>query len=218
MISRNKISLSLPPVQKGVGCEFCPLNKVPGIRKVHGQVNGSEVFLWGMAPGPDENEKGREFVGKSGELLWHELALVGIERSRCDVQNVVRCFPTREDSRPVLKMRDPSEEEIRCCSKFTKMAIEKSQAKLHIVFGVVAAKTLLEGEYQKGRKTFRSEKLRAQVLCMWHPSYLVRNGCSAGGTQEPSEKLKQWRRDFDWAAKLLEKQLIRTGRADQIPV
>ena len=218
MVSGNKDSLSLSPSQKGVGCESCPLDKVPRIRKVLGEVNGREVFVWGIAPGPDENKEGREFVGKSGELLWYELGLVGIERSRCDVQNVVRCFPTKEESRPALKMRDPSEEEIHCCSKFTKAAIEKSQAKLHIIFGVVAAKALLESEYRKSKKTFQSEKLRAQVLRMWHPSYLVRNGCSAGGKVKSSEKLKQWRRDFDWAARFLKGELIRTGRADQFHV
>lgn len=70
---------------KEVGCAFCPLNKVPGIHKVKGEVHGREIFIWGIAPGPQENEKLTEFIGKSGELLWQELERVGILRSKCDV-------------------------------------------------------------------------------------------------------------------------------------
>jgi uracil-DNA glycosylase family 4 len=203
MVSSDKMSHSLHRTQKEIGCEFCSLDENPGIRKVHGEVNGREVFIWGMAPGREENKEELEFVGKSGRLLWQELELVGIKRPMCDIQNVVRCFPTKKDSWPALKMRNPSKDEVHCCSKFTNIAIEKSKAKVHIIFGVLAAKTLLGGEYRKGKKPFWSEKLRGQVLCMWHPSYLVRNGCSAGGTQKPNEKLKRWRQDFESAVSLL---------------
>jgi len=119
---------------KEVGCEFCPLNKIPGIHKVMGEVHGREVFIWGMAPGPNENDEREQFVGKSGKLLWQELKRVGITRDMCDIQNVVRCFPADrgEDSFPALRMRDPTKEEIHCCSVYTKRAIERSQAKVDI--------------------------------------------------------------------------------------
>jgi len=127
-------------------------------------------------------------VGKSGKLLWQELNRVGITRDICDVQNCVRCFPAdrNEDGWPALTMRDPSKEEIHCCSKFTKLALEKSKAKVHLVFGEVAAKALLGNEFRKGRKAFWSEKLQAHVRCMWHPSYLVRQGFVAGETKKPN--------------------------------
>ena len=198
-----KEALRLAP--KEVGCQFCRLNQVPGIHKVMGEVHGREVFVWGMAPGPKENDERKEFVGKSGELLWQELERVGILRSKCDIQNVVRCYPANrdEDSFPALKMRDPTKEEIRCCSVYTKRAIERSQAKVHLVFGRIAAKTLLEAEFKKGKKEFWSGKLNARVLCIWHPSYLVRQGYSAGGAKAPNEKFKQWRKDLELAASLL---------------
>ncbi len=170
-----------------------------------GEVHGREVFVWGMAPGPNENDERKEFVGKSGKLLWQELERVGILRSMCDIQNVVRCYPADRDegSFPALKMRDPTKEEIHCCSVYTDSAIERSQAKVHLVFGKIAAKTLLCGEFKKGKKAFRSEKLNAHVLCVWHPSYLVHQGYSAGGARAPNEKFKQWRKDLELAASLL---------------
>jgi uracil-DNA glycosylase family 4 len=190
---------------KEVGCEFCPLNTVPGIHKVIGTVHGRDVFIWGMAPGPDENREGREFIGKSGKLLWQELKRVGISREMCDVQNVVRCYPADrdEDEYPALKMRNPTAEEIHCCSIYTKRALEKQQAKVHLVFGEIAAKALLGSEFKKGKKQFWSEKLNGYVLCIWHPSYFIRMGYYAGGTQPPNDKFKQWRADFELAAKLL---------------
>jgi len=193
---------------KEVGCEFCPLNKVSGIHKVKGEVRRREVFIWGMAPGREENEELREFVGKSGKLLWQELERVGILRSMSDVQNIVRCFPADRDEerRPALKMRDPRKEEIHCCSVYTEDAMRQSQAKVHLIFGKVAARTLLTllgTEFKKGKKEFWSEKLNAHVLCIWHPSYLVRRGYSAGGTKPPDEKFKQWRNDFERAQSLL---------------
>src|SRR5580698_2456468 len=190
---------------KEVGCQFCPLNTVPGIHKIKGDVHGREIFIWGMAPGPDENKEGMEFVGRSGKLLWQELKRVGITRSMCDVQNVVRCFPADRDENeyPALKMRNPTPKEIHCCSAYTKQAIARQKAKVHLVFGEIAAKTLLGSEYKKGKKSFWSDKLGAHVLCIWHPSYLVRMGFSAGGTQPPNDKFKQWRKDLELTATLL---------------
>src|SRR5450432_3346316 len=109
MVSSDSTSPSLSRVQENGGCESCLLNHAPGTRKINlGEVKGAGVFIWGMAPGRDENNEGQEFVGRSGKLLWEELGRVGIERSKCDVQNVVRCFPTKQDRWPALKMRDPS--------------------------------------------------------------------------------------------------------------
>jgi uracil-DNA glycosylase family 4 len=193
---------------KEVGCQFCPLNKVTGIRKIMGEVHGRRVFIWGMAPGPDENDEGREFIGKSGKLLWQELKRVGILPSMCDVQNVVRCFPADryEDRWPALKMRNPKKKEIHCCSIYTEVALERQKAKVHIVFGGIAAKTLLGSEFKEGKKSFQSEKLRGHVLWMWHPSYLVRNGYYAESKKAPNDKFKHWRSDFKLAATLLGKK------------
>lgn len=215
MVSSDKMSHSLHRTQKEIGCEFCSLDENPGIRKVFGGVNGREVFIWGMAPGRKENKEGREFVGESGELLWKELGLVGIKRTNCDIQNVVRCFPTKIDRWPELKMRNPCEEEIRCCSKYTEIAIKKSKAKLHIIFGKIAGKALLHDEYRKG-ELFRSETLKSQVLCMWHPSYLVRNGCSAARTHKSKEKLKRWQQDFKVAKNFLGRKEHGLESADQV--
>jgi uracil-DNA glycosylase family 4 len=119
----------------------------------------------------------------------------------CEIQNVVRCFTADYDDSvyPPLTGRDPSKEEIHCCSIYTQKALEKQQAKVHLVFGEVAAKALLANEYKKGRKSFWSDRLGGHVMCLYHPSYFIRQGYGGASTQAPNAKYKQWRADIDHA-------------------
>lgn len=167
------------------GCDYCPRNKVRGINKVMGQVTGKEIFVWAQSPGPDENEEERELVGRSGQWWWTELAKVGIRRKDCDVQNQVRCFPA-DMVGGRWKMRDPTKEEIHCCSVYTDKAVSESKAKVHLVLGKIAADNLLGKEKPKDQRVFWSKKLRGQVFLLTHPSYFIR-----GNAGEP---LAQFRR------------------------
>jgi len=199
----RKMRVAAP--KKGLGCEYCPLNKVPGINKIFCEVTGKDIFIWGMAPGPEENRAGEEFIGRAGKLLWSELKRVGVRRSDCDIQNVVRCFPAdrNEDVWPPLSMRDPTKEEIKCCSIYTKKAIEESQAKLHLVFGEVAQKAMLGAEYVKTKKILWSEKMKANVVCLYHPSYFVRMGYTPDGDQKPNRQLNEFRETLKYAVEKL---------------
>lgn len=159
------------------GCEFCPLNckeftKVIRIDKIKGR----KIFIWAMSPFVRENEKGKELVGPSGELLWSNLAAIGIEREDCDIQNVVRCMTANEDNEGRLSPREPTKEEVYYCSKWTERALRKSKAIVHIVLGAFAAKTLLGREFKKGQTIFWSETLESHVICVYHPSYFLRPG------------------------------------------
>lgn len=157
------------------GCEFCPSNQKKGINKVKGKVRGKKVFIVGLAPGYEENREQKEFMGRSGKFLWKHLAKVGISRKDCDIQNVVRCFPADKDEDGYLQMRNPSKEELHCCSLYTDKAVAKSRAKVYLIFGDMAAQQFLgKDEYRKTRKIFYSEKLQAKVYCLYHPSYFVR--------------------------------------------
>jgi hypothetical protein len=39
---------------KEVGCQYCPLARVPGIKKIFGTVEGKDIFIWAMCPGKKE--------------------------------------------------------------------------------------------------------------------------------------------------------------------
>lgn len=161
--------------------------------------------MWGQSPGPEENRDKKEFIGKSGKFLWAELARVGIEREMCDIQNSVRCFPADYDNSgwPPLRMRNPTKEEIHCCSVYNRAAMQRSEAKLHLIFGEIAAKSVLGNEYDKRKKIFWSEKIGANVVCLYHPSFFLRQGYSAEGGPAPNKFLKQFRSDLTYASTLI---------------
>lgn len=72
---------------------------------------GSALMLIGEAPGREEAECGRPFVGKAGRQLDALLALAGIERSEAFVTNAVKFRPTRVKPGSVAN-RTPTRSEI----------------------------------------------------------------------------------------------------------
>jgi DNA polymerase len=73
-------------------CELCTLRK--GCKApVPPTIGALNIMVLGEAPGELEDEQGRGFVGKSGRLLFDELARLGINRADCIVANSVLCRP-----------------------------------------------------------------------------------------------------------------------------
>ncbi len=192
--------------KEGRGCDFCRLDKVEGIHKIIGKVCGRKIFLWAQSPGPKENTERKELIGPSGEFLWYELKKsAGIERDDVDIQNVVRCLPAdyRPNAYPSLKMRAPSKEEIKCCSIYNEQALEQSKARLHLVFGKIAAQAILGKELKQSKRVFYCETMKAWVAYFDHPSYFIYQGFRAGDHKQPSVSLKRFREDLEHARKLL---------------
>jgi uracil-DNA glycosylase family 4 len=171
------------------GCEFCPLNETEGIHKVKNlqNVKGRRIMVWAQNPGQIENRERKNLIGPAGKFLWDHGKAVGLHREDCDLQNVVRCWTVEKNELDQFEPREPSKEEIRCCSLYTEEALVLNQgkARIHLVLGAVAAKALLKGEYRKDQKTFFSKKLNTWVICTYHPSYFLRGA--------PRSKLKEFK-------------------------
>lgn len=191
-VPEKKIRQKSKVVQKkdqNRGCEFCPLNKIEGLKKIKNldKLRGKAIMVWAQNPGSEENKVGIELVGPAGKFLWEHAASVGLKREDCDIQNVVRCWTITENEFGQWEPRSPSKEELRCCSIYTDEALEKVQGKtkVHLIFGQVAAKVLLKGEFRKDQKTFYSEKLKAWCIVTYHPSYFLRGA--------PRSKIQEFR-------------------------
>jgi DNA polymerase len=96
--------------EKVVTCTKCELagsriNTVPGEGPQH-----AEIMFVGEAPGSKEDETGRPFVGKSGELFNQLLDEAGINREDVFITSLLKCRPPDN--------RDPKPEEIRACAPF----------------------------------------------------------------------------------------------------
>lgn len=77
-----------------LACTACDLHKV-GNGPIPYRGKPSPILVLGEAPGRMEDEKGKPFVGPAGQLLWSELAKVGITNRDVMAANAVSCWPQR---------------------------------------------------------------------------------------------------------------------------
>ena len=150
-------------------CKRCPLaqgrtNVVPGEG-----VASPLVLVIGEGPGADEDRLGRPFVGKSGQLLDKMLFSVSLSReTNVYIANIVKCRPPGN--------RDPLPEEAAACIPFLEEQINILRPKAILVFGRVAAKTLLNTEEGISRLRGRFFDCRGiPLMATYHPSALLRN-------------------------------------------
>jgi DNA polymerase len=147
-----------------------------------GNIN-AEVVLIGEAPGKDEDEQGKPFVGRSGQLLDLMLTEIGLNRrDNILISNTIYWRPPGN--------RDPTPGESATCLPFVERLIALMQPKLLILTGKAAANTVLKREEAvtrlRGRKLhYAGEGLPAPVnaLVMLHPAYLLR---------QPQQKRTAW--------------------------
>lgn len=123
--------------QQIINCQNCPLSKT---RKnvVAGEGDfSSEILFVGEAPGANEDEMGRPFVGQAGELLTKMLHEVGLDRSLIYITNIVKCRPPYN--------RDPLPEEVQSCSEWLSSQIKIIQPKIVVCLGRHALERFLPG-------------------------------------------------------------------------
>ncbi len=154
-------------------CTRCPLhairrNTVPG----EGNPQPELVFI-GEGPGVDEDEAGRPFVGRAGELLTAMISGMGFARSDVFICNTVKCHPPGEDT----PNRAPTPEEVVCCIPFLHRQLALLKPKVICTLGNVPLKALF-GPDIGGITTVRGRRLDWRgtvVIPTYHPAYLLRN-------------------------------------------
>jgi DNA polymerase len=171
-------------------CRRCPLyatakNPVPG----DGNPD-ADFMIVGEAPGANEDEQGKPFVGAAGQLLTKIIGAIGLERGDVFIANVLKHRPPGN--------RNPLPEEVTACSPYLVRQIELVRPKVILALGTFAAQTLLETKLTIG-------KLRSQVhryygvplVVTYHPAALLRN---------PAWKRPTWE-DVQLARRILDRAL-----------
>ncbi len=155
--------------QKIVSCGRCPLcktrkNVVPGEG-----VSNPYVLVVGEGPGADEDEQGRPFVGRAGQLLDKMLAAINLSRQKnCFIANIVKCRPPMN--------RDPEPQEAAACRSFLDAQIHVLKPKMILALGRVALQNLLD-------TSIGINRMRGQIvdfkgipfMATYHPSALLRD-------------------------------------------
>ncbi len=149
-------------------CQKCKLGKT---RKnyVFGEGNEqAKLVVIGEAPGADEDETGRPFVGRSGELLNKILSSVKFDRSDVYICNIVKSRPPQN--------RNPEPDEIAACMPYLLRQIELIRPKMILALGKVAANTLLENNLSMTAMRAKVHRWKSiDVVATYHPAALLRN-------------------------------------------
>lgn len=189
-------------------CDRCPLFETR-TQVVFGEGNPkSPLMLIGEGPGETEDETGRPFVGRAGQILTHALNANRMNRKHVWITNVSRCRPIRLENGRRYN-RPPSPEEIQECLYWTKRQIEIIQPTVILCLGVYSASILIHSDFKITRERgiwHEDSPYAPHVLAAFHPAYILRK---AGKAYEEAYQLLvkdiaaardgaiRWRNDTD---------------------
>ena len=151
-----------------VGCQRCALADTR-TNLVFGDGNpNSPIMLIGEGPGEQEDLQGIPFVGRAGQLLDQMLDIIGLDRSKYYICNIVKCRPPRN--------RDPLNTEQDACIQWLNRQIEIAQPKIIVCLGRIAACRLIRSDYRITREHGTwSEVNGIWTTAIYHPAALLRD-------------------------------------------
>ncbi|MDX1396000.1 MAG: uracil-DNA glycosylase [Gemmatimonadota bacterium] len=169
------------------GCTRCALHGTR-TKPVFGEgAADARVVCVGEAPGAREDETGRPFVGRAGQLLDRLLLTVGLARESVYICNVLKSRPPNN--------RDPLPDEVEACSPYLLRQLALIRPEVIVAFGAFAARTLLDSKSALGRMRGTVHRYAGYpVVVTYHPAALLRN---PGWTRPAWEDLQVVRRILD---------------------
>ncbi|MGQ9468674.1 MAG: uracil-DNA glycosylase [Nitrososphaerales archaeon] len=148
-------------------CKLCPLHRsrkkaVPGEGS-----SKAKLMLIGEAPGVEEDEQGRPFVGRAGEILNDALRFANLNRKDLFITSIVKCRPPHN--------RTPNLEEREACNPYLKRQIDAIKPRIICLLGNIALQTFF--------KRASISKIRGKVIerddyiyfCTYHPAAALYN-------------------------------------------
>lgn len=150
------------------GCQKCPLH-TGRIKLVFGEGNpNAGLMLIGEAPGAEENQTGRPFVGAAGNLLNDILKAINFRREDVYIANIVKCRPPGN--------RDPEQVEREACIPNLLEQISTIRPKVLLLLGAVAAQTLLDRKSTLTQmRGGPHDYMGIPTFVTYHPAAMLRN-------------------------------------------
>ncbi len=128
--------------------------------------NRPDILFVGEGPGETEDQFGRPFIGKAGQLLDKIIQKMGMTREGVFISNVVKCRPPNN--------REPLKDEVDACLPFLQRQIDVLRPKVIVCLGKVALNNMLGTSHSMGR-------IRGQILSFngipllptYHPAFIL---------------------------------------------
>ena len=155
--------------QECMSCHGCALadtrtNVVFGVGN-----ESAEILLIGEGPGQSEDEQGIPFVGRAGQLLDDMLEIIGLDRTKVYIANIVKCRPPEN--------RDPLAAEQEACIHWLRQQTALLRPKIIVCLGRIAAKAIIKDDFritaEHGQWFARGG---VQMTAIYHPAALLRDG------------------------------------------
>ena len=128
----------------------------------------AKILLVGEGPGQHEDEQGVPFVGKAGMLLDDMLEIIGLDRTKVYIANIVKCRPPGN--------RDPLNVEQDACIGYLRRQIALVQPKMLVCLGRIAAMRLIDDKFRITRDHGRWYDVGGiRMTAIYHPSALLRD-------------------------------------------
>lgn len=121
------------------------------------------ILVVGEAPGKEEDEGRRPFIGRSGRLLRTALINLGYPEDKTTYTNIVRCMPPNDEMKPKY---------IKCCYKSLPI---KDNTKLVILLGNTPLKAVLGETGITNWNGIIVERDGIIYAPCFHPAYILRN-------------------------------------------
>ncbi len=170
---QSTMKTPLPMVAK---CGACGLYKTCKSKKMSWSGSGRKgILIVGEAPGREEDNKGIQFVGSTGQLLKRALHKAGVNmRKDCWLTNALICRPPGNEIK--------NEKMIEWCRPNLTNTIKELNPRLILLVGHTAVKSLIGSIWKEDVGTARrwigwkipSQRLNAWICPVYHPSYVQR--------------------------------------------
>ena len=155
---------------------------------VYGEGNPcARLMVVGEGPGETEDELGRPFVGRAGQLLDRMLAAIALPRADVYICNTVKCRPTVPGTNGP-RNRAPEPQEMENCRSFLDEQIEIVAPEVILALGAPAAKSFLGRDFQitKMRGRWYIGPRETPLMVTFHPAYILRQ---TGGEMEGVKRM-----------------------------
>lgn len=128
----------------------------------------AEILLIGEGPGQHEDEQGIPFVGRAGQLLDDMLEIIGLDRTKVYIANIVKCRPPGN--------RDPLNVEQDACMGYLRRQTALLRPKIIICLGRIAAKAIIKEDFKITSEHGQwFERGGVQMTAIYHPAALLRD-------------------------------------------
>ena len=164
-------------------CQKCRLcagrtYPVPGEGNPHARL----MFI-GEGPGRDEDQTGRPFVGRAGQLLDKMIGAIGLSREEVFIANVVKCRP--------LQNRAPEADEVAACMPYLRAQVGLIRPQVIVLLGSSALGAILGPDHRITRERGAwIERKGVWFMPTFHPAALLRDESKKRPVWEDLKKVR----------------------------